>query len=95
RTGDKMKGYIKKIREDQKIDLSLEKQGYEKVDPVSEDILQKLKENDLFLPYSDKTDPEIIKSKLGISKKTFKKAIGLLYKKELIVIEEDGIRLKV
>ena len=92
-TGDKVKGFVKKIREDNKIDLSLEKQWYVKVDPVSTEILDKLKANNHFLPYSDKTDPEVIKTQLGISKKTFKKAIGLLYKNKLITIEEDGIRL--
>jgi predicted RNA-binding protein (virulence factor B family) len=93
-TGDRIKGFIKKIREDGKIDLSLEKQGYEKVDPVSDELLNKLgNAKGKFLPYSDKTDPEAIKEGLGISKKTFKKAIGLLYKQKLIAIEEDGIRL--
>jgi uncharacterized protein len=93
KTGDEVKGFIKKIREDGKIDLCLEKQGYEKVDPVSSEILEKLKANNNFLPYSDKTDPDVIKAALGISKKTFKKAIGLLYKNKQITIEEEGIRL--
>jgi len=93
-TGDRIKGFIKKIREDGKIDLNLEKQGYEKVDPVSDELLEKLKNSkNQFLPYSDKTDPEEIKESLGISKKTFKKAIGLLYKQKRISIDEDGIRL--
>jgi len=74
--------------------LNLEKQGYEKVDPVSDELLEKLKNSkNQFLPYSDKTDPEEIKESLGISKKTFKKAIGLLYKQKRISIDEDGIRL--
>lgn len=93
KTGEKRKGFVKKIREDGKIDLSLEKQGYEKVDPVSEQILKSLKENNGFLPLSDTSDPETIRTELGISKKTFKKAIGALYKGKLIVIEADGIRL--
>jgi uncharacterized protein len=94
RTGDPLKGFVKKIREDGKIDLCLEKQGYEKIDPVSDEIIAKLREsNGHFLPYGDKTDSELIKEKLGISKKTFKKAIGLLYKHKLITIEEEGIRL--
>lgn len=93
KTGDKVSGFIKKIREDGKVDLSLEKQGYQKVDPVADEIMNKLKENNGFLALSDKTDPEIIKSVLGISKKTFKKAIGALYKTKLITIEDDGIRL--
>jgi len=92
-TGDHVNGFIKKIRTDGKVDLCLEKQGYEKVDQLSTDILEKLKANNNFLPYSDKTDPELIKAGLGISKKTFKKAIGLLYKNKIIAIEEEGIRL--
>ncbi len=93
RTGDKLEGYIKKIREDGKIDLSLEVQGYAKVDPVSAEILEKLKKNNGFIGLSDKSDPELITKQLGISKKTFKKAIGALYKDKLIVIEEGGIRI--
>lgn len=93
KTGDKVKGFVKKIREDGKVDLSLEKQGYKKVDPVAAEILEKLKANDGFLPLNDKSDPELIKTELGISKKTFKKAIGSLYKSKLILIENDGIRL--
>lgn len=93
KTGDKVKGFVKKIREDGKVDLCLEKQGYEKVDPVSDEILEKLKEVGGFLALSDKSDPELIKSVLGISKKTFKKAIGALYKNKIITIEDDGIKL--
>lgn len=93
KTGEKIKGFIKKIRDDGKVDLSLEKQGYEKVDPVAGEILEKLKTADGFLPLNDKTDPEQIKAELGISKKTFKKAIGSLYKSKLILIEKEGIRL--
>ena len=91
--GDKTDGYVKKIREDGKIDLSLERQGYAKVDPVSGDILDKLRSAGGFMKVSDKTDPALISSMLGISKKTFKKAIGALYKEKLINIEDEGIRL--
>ena len=82
------------MRDDGKIDLSLEPIGYAKVDPVSAAILDKLKENKGFLNISDKTDPETIKRYFGVSKKTFKKAIGALYKAKQIVLEEGGIRLK-
>lgn len=91
--GDQLKGYIKNIREDGKIDLSLEKQGYQKVDPVSVAILEKLKLNGGTLPLSDKSDPELIKKELGISKKTFKQAIGALYKSKQITIAADSIKL--
>lgn len=92
--GQKMKGYVNKIREDEKIDLLLEKPGYEKVDAISEKILNELKENHGFMAVSDKTSPEMIKALFGISKKNFKKAIGGLYKKRMITFESDGIRLK-
>lgn len=93
KTGDKVTGFIKKIREDGKIDLSLEKQGYEKVDPVLGQIIEKLKENGGFLAVSDKSDPELIVKLFGISKKTYKKAVGALYKNKQITIEDNGIRL--
>jgi uncharacterized protein len=93
-TGDKLKGFVKKIREDGKIDLSLEKQGYDKVDPVTVNIIAKLNQNNGFLPITDSSDPDVIQKVLGISKKTFKKAIGALYKSRQITIEESGIRLK-
>lgn len=92
-TGQKVKGYVNKVRDDEKIDLLLEKPGYEKIDAISEKILQELKNNRGFLAVSDKTSPEMIQAMFGISKKNFKKAIGGLYKKKHIVFESDGIRL--
>jgi hypothetical protein len=93
RTGDVISGYIKKIREDEKIDLTLEKIGYDKVDPAQEQILEKLNKNNGFLPFNDKSEPEVIKKELAMSKKTFKKAVGALYKSRKISIEENGIKL--
>lgn len=81
------------MRDDDKIDLLLEKPGYEKVDSISEKIMQVLKENRGFLAVSDKTSPEMIQAMFGISKKNFKKAIGGLYKKRMINFDSDGIRL--
>jgi len=92
-SGQKLKGYVSKVRVDEKIDLLLEKPGYEKVDAISEKILNELKENNGFMAVSDKTSPEMIKAMFGISKKNFKKAIGGLYRKKIIVFESDGIRL--
>lgn len=89
--GERMTGYIKNIRPDGKIDLSLEKQGYQRIDPVADLIMEKLKNSDGVLNLSDKSDPECIKHELGISKKAFKQAIGALYKKKLIVIEDKKI----
>jgi len=93
KTGDRLKGYIKNIRPDEKIDLVLQKPGYEKIDSIAQSVLDRLKEAGNFLPVNDKTDPIEISKTFGISKKNFKKAIGSLYKQRLITIEEDGIRL--
>jgi len=92
-TGEKKKGYVNKIREDGKIDLLLEKPGYAKVDSVSEKILDELKRNNGFIAVSDKTSPETIQALFGTSKKNFKKAVGALYKRKLIIFESDGIKL--
>ena len=87
-------GYIKTIREDGKIDVTLQKQGYEnKHDEFQQKILQKLEENYGILYLSDKSEPEEIKQELQMSKKNFKKAIGGLYKDQVIEILEDKIRL--
>lgn len=91
--GQNIKGIIKKIREDNKIDVSLQMLGYGNVEPSSEKILLELKANDGFLNIHDKSNPDDIKEKLQMSKKTFKKSIGLLYKQKLILIKEDGIYL--
>jgi len=91
--GDRIKGYIKKIREDEKIDLILQKAGYQKVDDISMKILQVLKDHDGFLNVTDKSDPDKIYDLFGVSKKTFKKAIGSLFKLRIINIEDNGIRL--
>ena len=91
--GLKIKGYIKKIRTDDKIDLSLQPIGYDKVDPISQMILDQLNGVGGFIAVSDKSDAEQVYRVFGISKKSFKQAIGALYKKRLITIGTDGIRL--
>ncbi len=91
--GQKISGYINKVRDDDKIDLLLEKPGYEKVDTISQKILDELKQNRGFMAVSDKTSPDMINAMFGISKKNFKKAIGSLYKKRMITFDSDGIRL--
>ncbi len=93
RTGDRMKGYIKKIREGNKLDISLQPLGYSAIEPNAQMILDELKRNKGFLNLHDASHPDDINDKLGISKKIFKKSIGLLYKQKLIRIEEDGIHL--
>ncbi len=91
--GQQLKGYIKKIREDLKIDLSLQPSGYQRVDDVSRGILKTIKDLGGRIAVTDKSRPEEIYSLFGISKKTFKRAIGALYKRRLITLEKDGIKL--
>lgn len=92
--GEIIKGYVKNVREDGKIDLLLEPLGYKKsIDPITEIILAKIKENDGQLFLTDKSTPEEIKQQLGISKKAFKRGIGNLYKQKLIVILKESIRI--
>lgn len=91
--GSYTKGYIKNIREDNRIDVSLQKQGYANIEPNAEKIMEKLKANNGFLDITDKSDANYVMYQLEMSKKTFKKAIGGLYKQRLIRIEDDGIHL--
>lgn len=87
------KGYIKTIREDGKIDVTLQPTGYENNDEFQKMILEKLEENYGLLHLSDRSTPEEIKAELQMSKKNFKKAIGGLYRDKKIEIMEDKIRL--
>lgn len=89
--GDHIDVYVKKIREDYKIDFSLEPIGYHKVDKNAQRILDLLDKSKGKLPYNDKTDPEVIYQIFGFSKKIFKQAIGNLYKQRQIMINSDGI----
>lgn len=90
--GDQMTGYIKNVREDDKIDVSLQPVGYVKlIDPLSQHILSILEQNEGFIPLSDKSSSLAIEDTFSCSKKSFKKAIGLLYKQRLILISEAGI----
>jgi predicted RNA-binding protein (virulence factor B family) len=91
--GYKTKGYIKAIRPDGKIDVSFQKQGFEAIDDSAQQVLEALKQNDGVLRLNDNSHPEEIKSVLKMSKKTFKKAIGSLYKQKLIDINNEGIQL--
>ncbi len=92
--GDELTGYIAKIREDGKLDISLRKKGYAAVSDSKEMLLAVIKDSGGFLPLHDKSDPEIIKEKLGMSKKLFKKTAGTLYREGRITIEQNGLRLK-
>lgn len=91
--GDKLKGFIKTIRPENKIDVAAGKPGYTRVEGEAEKIVRLLTENNNYLPYNDKSDPEDIYSFFGISKKAFKMAVGTLYKQEKITLTKTGIKL--
>ena len=92
--GEQVKGYVKQVREDGKIDILLEPLGYKKSVESNTDVLLKaIKKAGNFLPLTDKSKPEDIKSSLGLSKKAFKRAAGHLYKKKLIEIRTDGLHI--
>lgn len=93
RIGDSIKGYVKLVREDKKIDLRIEKFGYKAVEPNAQKILDTIKSNNGVLKLTDKSDPEEIKKQLQMSKKLFKKAIGALYKDKIVRLEKDGVYL--
>jgi hypothetical protein len=91
--GEKLKGFIKTIREDRKIDLCLQLPGKDAQDDLNTRILEHLKKNDGISTLTDKSSPKDIYQCFAVSKKNYKKAIGMLYKKRLILIEEDKIML--
>jgi len=91
--GDKFKGIVKKVRSDNKLDIALNQIGYRSIEPNADYIMKELKDNSGVIKLTDKSSPEIIKEQLQMSKKSFKKAIGSLYKERLITIKEDGIYL--
>ena len=91
--GRKLKGFIKKVRPDGRIDLALSKPGYERVSLLTDVILNHLKANGGFMPITSKTPPQQINALFSVSKKTYKNAIGALYKQRMITIEDDGVRL--
>lgn len=93
RIGSSVKGYIKNIRPDGKIDATLREPGKQHLDATSQEILDKLQAHGGWLKITDKTAPAVIYDVFGVSKKVFKRSLGGLYKKRLIRIERDGIRL--
>ena len=90
--GDRIKGYIRIVREDGKIDVSLRRTGLDNLEMGAQQILNELKKNEGYLPFHDKSDPDEIQLLLQMSKKNFKRSVGILYKKKLIHIESNGIR---
>ena len=91
--GDRIKGYIDNVREDGKIDVGLRKHGYDQVLDAQKVLLSKLHENEGVLPFTDKSDPKAIEKEFGMSKSSFKKSVGALYKQRKIKIEADRIVL--
>jgi len=92
--GQKLVGYVKKIREDEKIDVSLQAVGFKQTIVKNEIIiLNALKQHNGFLGLHDKSSPDDIKYQLGMSKKAFKSAIGGLFRQKLIIISDEGINL--
>lgn len=92
-TGDRMRGYISRVREDGKLDVTLQPTGYEQARVFSDTLLQYLKDHGGVCDLGDKSDAEVIKRRFQVSKKTFKKAVGDLYRRRLITMTEQGIRL--
>jgi predicted RNA-binding protein (virulence factor B family) len=93
RSGDEVTGYLKKVREDGKVDLILQPPGIQGRDDVGRKILDKLEANGGFLPLTEKSDPDLIYHHFGVSKKQFKMALGGIYKQKLVALEAEGIRL--
>jgi len=94
RAGDRVKGYVKQIREDGKLDILLEPMGYKKsIDVNCNLVISALKSKDGFLTLTDKSAPNLIKRQVGLSKKAFKRAIGHLYKEKIIDLSKTGIKL--
>jgi predicted RNA-binding protein (virulence factor B family) len=91
--GQRLEGFVKKIRDDLKIDITLKSFGYDSAIEAMPKILFLLEQNKGFLPYNSKSNPEDIKNKFKMSKKVFKQAIGGLYKKRKILITDKGIEL--
>lgn len=91
--GDEFSGFVKKIKEDNKLDIMIGKPGYERVKDEAGNVLQLLRKHNGFLPYHDKSSADDIYRVFGMSKKTFKMTVGNLYRERKIVIEKDGIRL--
>ena len=93
KTGDRLKGYVKRVRTDGKIDIALQRHGVAGDDDFSMRLLSAIEAQRGFLPLNDNSSPDEIYSMLGMSKKAFKRAAGKLYKQRLIIIDDDGLRL--
>ena len=93
-TGEKIKGFVKHVRPDNKLDISIGSKGYTRVPEEEGKIVSLLKDNNGYLPYNDKSSPEDIYAFFGMSKKTFKMTLGALYKKRKITFTQTGTKLE-
>ena len=91
--GDSLKGYVKTIRPDNKLDIVLHQQGTASIEPHAQAILDYLKANNGSMSITDKSSPDVIYSVFQMSKKAFKKAMGSLYKKKLVDLQKDATKL--
>lgn len=93
RYGERTSGFVTKVREDGKLDIALDQVGFQKMEPNCERLLQILSDSQGVIKLTDKSDPDTIRELVGMSKKTFKNAVGMLYKQRLISIEDDRITI--
>jgi uncharacterized protein len=91
--GDRLKAYVLGLRDDDKVDIILQKPGAEKVEILADQIMNKLKQENGFIHVGDKSDALAIQAMFGVSKKTYKKALGQLYKERKVLLENEGVRL--
>lgn len=91
--GSRIDGFVKTVRPDGKLDLSLDRRGFARVGPITDQILEALSAAGGHLPYNDKSPPDAIRTAFGVSKKAFKQALGTLYRKRLIELTAEGISL--
>jgi predicted RNA-binding protein (virulence factor B family) len=91
--GDQVTGYIKLIRENNLVDLSLQKPGFKHVLSSTEKIMEYLTSHNGYLELTDKSSPDLIERRFDMSKSTFKKSIGILYRQRKVTIHDDGVRL--
>lgn len=91
--GDRLQGFVKAVKEDGKVDVAPGQSGYNRVEDEASRMLRLLRENNGYLPYHDKSDPDEIRDFFGMSKKTFKMTVGALYKQQKIELTKTGIKL--
>jgi len=92
--GQEIDGFIRKVRDDKKIDLCLQEPGYKAIGALSQKIMDTLQQQGGFIAVTDRSHPKVIADLFGVSKKTYKKSIGNLYKKRLITLEKNGIQVQ-